>query len=113
MCNSIKTLGIHISNDKERMINQNCNERINKMENLTKMWTLRMQALKGKILFTNTLLIPQLVYLCTVLETPEWVINKFNSRIQDFIWEGKLAKVKHSCLINSIESEGLKLQDLN
>jgi hypothetical protein len=94
------------------MISENFNEKLNKIEALTKTWNLRQLTLKGKILICNTMLISQLIYVGTVLHTPKWVIIRYNQLIRDFIWNNKPAKVKHLCLINSIENGGLKLQNL-
>jgi hypothetical protein len=94
------------------MINENFNEKLNKVESLTKIWNLRKLTIKGKILICNTMLISQLLYIGTVLHTPGWVIKKYNQIIKDFIWNGKPAKVKHTCLINTLENGGLKLQNL-
>ena len=58
------------------------------------------------------MLISQLLYISTVLHTPKWVVTKYNLLVRDFIWNSKPAKVKHNCLINSIENGGLKLQNL-
>ena len=76
------------------------------------MWKLRKLILKGKILKNNTRFIPQLLHISTVLETPDWVIKRYNNIIRDFIWEGKPSKIKHTCLINSIKEGGLKLQNI-
>jgi hypothetical protein len=108
----IKTLGIYISNSKKEMLDINYNERLNKVETLTNLWKLRKLTLKGKILINNTLLLPQLLYVSTILETPDWVVKRYNDIIRDFVWEGKPSKIKHTCLINSIEEGGLKLQSM-
>jgi hypothetical protein len=55
---------------------------------------------------------PQMLYACTVLGTPEWVIKKYNHMITNFLWDNKPAKIKYACLINTLENGGLKLQDL-
>ena len=108
----VKSLGIYIGTDPIKMINENFNERLKKIENLIDMWCLRKLTLKGKVIIVNTLLLPQLLYVCTVLHTPQWVITKYNNMISKFIWNTKPPKVKNTSLINNIENGGLKLQDL-
>jgi hypothetical protein len=108
----VKTLGLYITKDKDEMIKINFNDKLSKIETLTKLWNLRKLTLKGKILIANTLIIPQLLYTCTVLETPSWVVEKFNKLVRNFIWDDKPPKVKNSCLINTLEEGGLKLQNL-
>jgi hypothetical protein len=68
--------------------------------------------LKGKILIINTMILPQMLYPCTVIHTPDWVIEKYQSIILKFIWDNKPPKIKYKSLINNIEEGGLKLQDL-
>jgi hypothetical protein len=108
----IRSLGINIQNDYAKVISENFNNSLQKIENLLKLWCLRKMTIKGKIVIINTLIISQLLYPCTVLYTPEPIISKYKKLILEFIWEKKPAKVKYSCLINSIDNGGLKLQDL-
>jgi hypothetical protein len=108
----VKTLGLYLTKDKDEMTKINFNDKLGKIETLTKLWNLRKLTLKGKILIINTLIIPQLLYTCTVLETPSWVVEKFNILVRNFIWDGKPPKIKNTCLINTLEEGGLKLQNL-
>jgi hypothetical protein len=110
--NSIKMLGIYINKDEEQCIKDNFKERLDKIENIVKLWCLRKMTLKGKIIIVNTLLISQMLYVCSVLETPDWVILKFKNIIVNFIWNNKKPKVKYQCLISTINEGGLKLADL-
>ena len=105
-------LGVYISNNLKEMINKNYSERLNKVENILKLWTLRKLTLKGKVLVTNTLIIPQLIYLISVIHMPRTYIDRFKKLITDFIWDYKPAKIKYATMINKIESGGLKLQDI-
>jgi hypothetical protein len=68
--------------------------------------------IKGKIIIINTLIISQIIYLCSVLFTPKHIIEKYNKLILNFIWNKKPTKVKYTCIINNIDNGGLKLQDL-
>jgi hypothetical protein len=109
---TIKSLGIYIGLDRKKMIQENFNLRLKKIESLLKTWGLRKMTIKGKIIIVNTLILPQLLYFCTVMYTPNWVIEQYNSLISQFIWNQKPPKVKNSTLINTIECGGLKLQEL-
>jgi hypothetical protein len=109
---SIKYLGVLINNDVGKIYVENFNERLEKIARLSNQWCLRKLTLKGKVLVVNSLIMPQMLYACTVLGTPEWVLKKYNRMITDFLWDNKPAKIKYSCLINNIENGGLKLQDL-
>ena len=109
---SIRCLGVLINIDLEKTYEENFKERLEKINKLMQQWCLRKLTIKGKILIVNSLLMPQLLYICTVLGTPKWVINRFNNMVKKIVWSDKPAKVKYACLINSIENGGLKLQDL-
>jgi hypothetical protein len=43
---SVKTLSLYINNDRDQMINENFNEKLNKIEALTKTWNLRKLTIK-------------------------------------------------------------------
>jgi hypothetical protein len=110
---SIKMLGIYINKDEDECTKDNFKERLDKIENIVKLWCLRKMTLKGKILIVNTLLITQMLYVCSVLEPPDWAIQKFKKITMDFIWNNKKPKIKYNCLINAISNGGLKLQDID
>jgi hypothetical protein len=109
----IKCLGIYIQNDTSKLIDNNFNKCLEKIENILKIWNLRKMTLKGKIIIINTMIISQMIYLCTVLYTPQDIIDKYNKLITEFIWDKKPAKIKYTSLINNIDNGGLKLQDLD
>jgi hypothetical protein len=108
---SIKTLGVYINTDSNRMINDNFKPKLQKIEQLFKIWNLRKLTLKGKIIIANTLAISQLLYIASVLYTPQWVITEYKNLITKFIWNDKPPKIKYLSLINTIDNGGLKLQD--
>ena len=85
----VKPLGLHIACDQDKIIRTNFEERLNKIENILDIWCLRKLTLNGIILIINTLILPQLLYTCTVLYTPAWVIKKYQKLIIKFIWDNK------------------------
>jgi hypothetical protein len=105
-------LGIYISNDVNEINCKNFNDKIDKVNELLSMWTLRKMTIRGKIQIINTLIIPQMLYPSTVLGIPKKCISEYNDAIVKFIWNNKPPKVKYKSLINTIENGGLKLQDL-
>ncbi len=50
-----------------------------------------------------------LIYVSNLIETPPEAIREINDIIQNFIWEGKTAKIAQNILIKNIEQGGLKL----
>jgi hypothetical protein len=108
----IKCLGIYIQNDTKKIVENNFNKCLEKIDNILQLWCLRKMTIKGKIIIINTLIISQMIYLCSVLYTPKNIIEKYNKLILNFIWNKKPAKVKYTCIINNIDNGGLKLQDI-
>jgi hypothetical protein len=109
---SVKCLGIFINANTEKMVEDNFKPCIERIEQLLSLWCLRKLTLKGKVLIINSHIISQLLYVCTVLYTPKWVLKKYEELIKAFLWNKKTAKVKYKSLINTIEDGGLRLQDL-
>jgi hypothetical protein len=108
----VKTLGIYVGQNKQEMLKANFLEKLDKIENLISIWKKRNLTIKGKVLITNTYLLPQFLYAGTVLEVPNWAIEKYQLLIKDFISDSKPPKVKYNTLINTIANGGLKLQHL-
>jgi hypothetical protein len=94
------------------MTRKNIETKIQKIEDLLKLWTLRKLTLVGKVRVVNTLIVPQLLYLGNVIHIPKQYIEKYNQIITSFVWDNKPPKVKHKAMINSIENGGLCLQDI-
>jgi hypothetical protein len=109
---SATCLGIQITNDIEHTTDINYKDRLGKIDDILDLWNLRQLTLKGKILVINTLIIPQLLHLCSVIHMPQIYVNRFQKAVSNFIWNKKPPKVKYSSLVNKIEYGGLKLQDL-
>ena len=57
------------------MIKINFDDRLNNIDSLLDPWGLRKLTIKGKSLVVTTLIRPQPIYLCNVLDTPNWVIE--------------------------------------
>jgi hypothetical protein len=101
---TIKTLGVHIGTDMQRATDQNFKECLERIKNLLDLWCLRKLTLKGKVLIVNTLIIPIMIYPCSVIHPPKWVITSFKNKILTFAWNGKPAKVKYTAMINEIHN---------
>jgi hypothetical protein len=53
--------------------------------------------------------VPQLIYVCTMLHVPDWFIVRVDKLFNEFLWDGKRAKVKNSTIIGGISQGGLKM----
>jgi hypothetical protein len=99
------------NNNRQDTIDLNFKNRLDKVDNILQSWAVRSLSLKGKITVINTIAIPNMIYLSSVLHTPKWVVEKFQNLIIKFLWDNKPAKIKYNNLITATENGGLKLQD--
>ena len=53
-----------------------------------------------------------MVYLSSIIITPQQVYKEVKDLIVDFLWDGGTPKIAYSTLIQGIEKGGLKLVDL-
>jgi hypothetical protein len=109
---AIKCLGIYFYNDVHKIQEDNFRMAFNKCESILKMWNLQQLTLKGKVTIVNTLVIPQILYVSTVMTPPKNMIQSIKNLITNFLWSGKPPKIKYTCIINTLEMGGLKLQDV-
>ena len=80
-------LGIKIMNDRKEMTDTNFTDKVNKISDILELWTLRKLTIKGKVLIINTLIIPQLLHLCTVMHMPAKYSKALKNNIIEFIWK--------------------------
>jgi hypothetical protein len=94
------------------MMEDNFNDKLNKIQEIVNICFLRKMTLKGKVTIINSLLASQLIYIGTVFHTPPWVVKKYKEIIINFLWDNKPPKVKYTNVIGNIEEGGLKLHDI-
>lgn len=73
------------------------------------MWKQRDLSLKGKITIINSLALCPIIYLSSIIDTPDLAIKEIEKLITDFIWAGKTPKIAKNTLIQNIPNGGLKL----
>ena len=66
---------------------------------------------EGFILVWQSDLIPKLLYVSAILETPEEIIKQMERMVYKFLWKGP-DKVTRLSVINSLKNGGLNLTDL-
>ena len=108
----VKCLGVYINKNTSLANGHNINHNLEKIQSLIKIWSCRHLTLKGRVTIVNSLLIPQMLYIASVLHIPKWALTKFKTMITNFIWSNKPAKIKYTTLIAPINQGGLNLQDL-
>ena len=110
-CNEVKKLGIHFSCDQGQIMKQNFNERLSEIQKTINLWSLRSLSLFGKVTIIKSFLIPKLLYVSTILETPQEITKQMERMLYKFLWKGP-DKVTRLSVINSLKNGGLNLTDL-
>ena len=75
------------------------------------LWKLRGLSLFGKVTIIKSFLIPKLLYVSSIIETPPEIIKQMEKMIYKFLWKGP-DKVTRLSVINTLENGGLNLTDL-
>ena len=107
----IKALGVYFTYDQTLLYEKNFHDKLDKMKRLTNIWSSRGLSIYGKVTIIKSLLIPKLVYISTLLPTPEKIIKKANHIIYTFLWKGE-DKVTRLSAINNLENGGIGMIDL-
>ncbi len=111
MKDNLETLGIVFTSTIEENYKHNFESRINNLTTTLNILKQRYLTIKGKITILNNLALAPLIYVSSVIDTPEKAIKEVDTIIQNFIWEGKTAQISKNTLIQTIENGGLKLCD--
>jgi hypothetical protein len=101
-------LGVTITDDQPTMKKDNFDTRVKGIDLLTRVWCQRNLSLKGKLTIINSILIPKLIYPCTLLDVPAETITQVSNIIRQFFWNWKRPKIKLDVLIRAIEKGGIK-----
>ena len=110
-CTGVKTLGIYFSCDQGQIIKHNFDERLSDIQKSINLWSFRGLSLFGKVTIIKSFLIPKLLYVSTIIETPQEIIKQMERMIYIFLWKGP-DKVTRLSVINSLKNGGLNLTDL-
>ena len=82
------------------------------MEGVLAMWKWRNLSLSGKIMVFKSLVFSKIIFISYLNKVPSSVIIRIKEIQKDFIWDGKLPKIKHAALIANYEDGGLKDLDI-
>ena len=107
----IKSLGVFFTHDKKLLHLKNFSEKIDDIKKLINIWSSRGLYIYGKVTLIKSLLIPKIVYISSLLPTPEYVIKELNQLLYKFLWKGK-DKVTRASVINDYEEGGIKMIDI-
>jgi hypothetical protein len=104
----INLLGITITDNETTSMQENFIKKVDSIKTLTEIWSTRNMSMKGKLTVIKSLLIPKLVYPCTILKTPQTIIKDVNTILNNFLWNWKKPKIKKDVIIRPVKEGGLK-----
>ena len=108
----VKILGIYFSYDKILMNDKNFIGTVEKIEKLLNIWRQRQLTLEGKIVIFKTLAISKIVHVAYLSIVPKSIIEKLEKIQNEFIWNGKKAKINNKTLCNKFHEGGLQKVDI-
>ena len=77
------------------------------------MWSQRDLSIVGSINVIKTLALSEMVFICSVMNTPKDFSKEVNKITFDFIWNHKPAKIKKTTLIKQKTAVGLDMKDFS
>ena len=90
---------------------QNFQEKLDKIQKVINIWNMRGLSLFGRVTIVKTFLIPKLLYVSSIIQTPMEIIKRMERMIFKFLWKGPDKVTRHS-VINSVKNGGLNLIDI-
>ena len=102
-----KILGTYISHNESKNNEQNFFRKIEKMKTNLNIWQGRDLSLYGRTLLAKTLGVSQLIYVASMLNVPECVIQKTQSELFSFLWRNKNDKIKRDVIYQPLSAGGL------
>ena len=109
--NVFTCLGINIAVDLQLLFQLNFTPRLDKLGRLVQIWSSRKLTLIGKVTVIKTFLLPQFLYLFSVLPVhiPKAFYKKIESTLYKFLWSNKKDKVKRDSMIGDYPGGGLNM----
>ncbi len=104
-----KALGIYFSLNKNRVIETNFKQKLEKCKTMMNVWAQYNLTLKGKICILKSKIVPTLLFVCSNLCVPSEFVKEINDLFFSFLWNGKPAKVKWNTIISDIEHGGMSM----
>lgn len=110
---TFKSLGVNFSLNLGLIFDLNYKEKLKRMTQTINCWRMRNLSLIGKICVIKSLVLPQLLYLFSVLSVkiPQKFFRELNSLFFKFIWSGGNDRVKRKFMCNDYAQCGLKMID--
>ena len=108
--NSFNILGVDVNTDPAKLIPENYDYLINKAQAILKTWQSRNLSILGKVTVINSLVSSLFVYKMTVLPLlPNSYIKRIHKMLNEFMWNGRKAKISLEKLQYSKKQGGVNL----
>ena len=113
--NQFKSLGIHFSliTRSSCLFDLNYKVKLKQIDGILNCWRARNLSMIGKICVIKALLLPQLLYLFSVLciKIPKYFFKELDKMFYKFIWNGGNDRVKRVYVRNHFNHCGLRMID--
>ena len=104
-------MGVYIGHDKDRCFHNNFTQKIEDISKLVHTWKSRHLTIFGKCIVINTLALPKLLYIASILPITDVTIKSVNKIFFSFIW-GKRDRIKRNTLVLCKKEGGTGLIDI-
>ena len=109
---AVKIIGISFSYNKAIQNELNFRTTISKIQEVLKLWRMRMLSLEGKIIVFKSLAISKIVYLSLLTNVPNNIAEELKIIQKNFLWNFIAPKIKHSTTRMDYQNGGLKNVDV-
>ena len=109
---TIKILGTHFSYNRELEEKMNFFNLTMDCRNVFNLWKQRWLSLAGKNQSFKSHIASKPVYIATMKVLPKNALDDLQAMHEEFMWNSKIPKIKHSTLIGHYEDGGFKDVDL-
>ncbi len=111
--NTIKYLGIMVTEDDKRLMNDNLNPVITSVEKKFASWSARVLSLYGRVLLSEAEGLSRASDVLSSAEITNQNISSLDRLLLDFIWKNKPHKVKTEVMSLSLTEGGPSVLDLS
>ena len=109
---AFKTLGIWFTPTIGEASKLNFDDRLKKAEIIINIWKQQSLSWKGKIMVIKSLILSQFSHLFTMIYTPQYILDRLQKAILNFMWDNKPPRIKFETIIAKTDQGGLKLPDI-
>jgi len=112
VCTHTKFLGVILDQNTEQMMSVNIDMKLKEISSTFNLWKTRGLTIGGRVCLAKVFGISKLNLILQVLPISDEYIKKIEKTLYDFVWKGKIDKVKRKILITNYKEGGLKMLDI-